>query len=432
MKRHQIHNTGQLMLHNLNMISATAARLLFFGGRYVSMLLIARLLGVDSAGFLLSLAVVELLRILFDYGLENSLLARFHQQPGESGISFRRGKLAVRLSATVVGQLVTTGVIAILCQRNGTSMGLPLIASLQFSCLMGFGYIQAHLQAGRPGGMAALMPPLALAVAVQAALLMLARNDYIPLWLCAITFEAMALVASSFIGFRFRAQENKPEVSPGTHTSDIDSVAWKTVLGRIAPLGNVALIGIAYNRLDALAVSWVAGGALFAQYLIYQRLASAPLMFFSTIASVSISTLSDDRHSPEKLPKKIIRFRQLAYGAGTISGVVLASASPLIASFFSLTTVNHQLLGLQCMVMALQIANGFHAALLIALGKLPHLWRIARNNAVMAVLLLPLSAWKWGTVGVALSLCVVEIFCAAQHAWLFYRTTSSQEHSHAR
>ena len=211
-----------------------------------------------------------------------------------------------------------------------------------------------------------------------------------------------------------------------------DLAAFRKVLLRIAPLGNVALIGIAYTRVDAFVVSWVAGGALLTQYLIYQRLASAPLMFFSTVASVNISSLSDACSCPENLPEKIARFRTLAYVAATASGAALVVASPLVASFFLLKIVNLKLLGLQSLVLALQIANGFHAALMIALQKSSGLWSIARNNTVLAALLLPLFAWKLGAVGVALALCMVELFCAAQYVRLFQETSRIGDRAHAK
>jgi len=403
------------------MVSATAARLLFFGGRYLSLLFIARLLGPEATGFLLTLAVVELLRIFFDYGLENSILARLHQKSGLEGAFFRRGKGAVRLLATVAGQLVTTGVVVLLCYRNGTPIAMPVFASLQFSCLMGFGYLQAHLQAGKSGGMAALMPPLAIAFVLQAILLALAHQGFVPLWSCTIFFELMALLACVFVTRRFRNASDELEVDDRFSLSGHDLTAYKTVLLHIAPIGNAALMGIAYSRLDALMVSWVAGGAVLTQYLIYQRLASAPLMFFSTIASVSISSFSDLRQSVGTLPKKMARFRQLAYGVAAVSGAALAGSSPLIASFFSLEFINPQLMGLQCLVLTFQIANGFHAALLIALGQASQLWRIARNNAVLALILLPLGAWKLDALGIALALCLVEAFCALQYVWWFRR-----------
>lgn len=403
------------------MISATVARLLFFGGRYLSLLLIARLLGSGAAGFLLTVSVVELLRILFDYGLESSVLARFHQKGGLVGASFRRGKGTVRLVATVAGQMVTTGVIMLLCYRNGTPIAIPVFASLQFSCLMGFGYLQAHLQAGQSGGMAALMPPLTIAFVLHAILLALAYQGHVPLWLCTIFFEVMTLAACVFVTIKFKNASDELDVGNHFSWSGRDLTAYKSVLSHIAPIGNAALMGIAYGRLDALVVSWVAGGVLLSQYLIYQRLASAPLMFFSTIASVSISSFSELRQSVETLPKRMARFRQLSYGVAAVSGAALAGSSPLIASFFSLESINRQLMGLQCFVLTLQIANGFHAALLIALGQASQLWRIARNNAVFALIFLPLGAWKLDAVGIALALCLVEAFCALQYIWLFRR-----------
>ena len=417
------------------MVSSTISRLFFFGGRYLSLLLVARLLGADAADFLLAVAILEFFRILFDYGLENSVLARFHQQDGVGADDFLRGKGAVRLVATLIGQCVTTGVMALWCLRNDAPIALPLVASLQFSCLMGFGYLQAHLQTGQPGGMAALMRPLTFAIVLQGALLILAHYGIVPIWLCTISFEMMALIACAVVARRFtRASVAHTRASTASKASNsgFDLAVFRKLLLRIAPLGNVALIGIAYTRVDAFVVSWVASGALLTQYLIYQRLASAPLMFFSTVASVNISSLSDARSCPENLPEKIVRFRTLAYVAAAVSGAALVVASPLIASFFLLEIVDLKLLGLQSLVLALQIANGFHAALMIALQKSSGLWLVARNNTVLAALLLPLFAWKLEAVGVALALCMVNLFCAAQYVWLFHDASRIDDRAHAK
>lgn len=411
-----------------SMVSSTISRLVFFGGRYLSLLLVARMLGVDAAGFLLAVAVVEFFRIVFDYGLENSVLSRAHQKGNDE---FARGKGTVRLVATLVGQGVTTGVIAILCLRNDVPFVVPLVASLQFSCLMGFGYLQAHLQTGKAGGMAALVRPLALATVSQGALLMLAQRGIVPVWLCAIFFEIVALIACAVVARRFKSETVYQAPASNAYFAGFDSSVFRKVLSRIAPLGNVALIGVAYTRVDVLAVSWVASGALLTQYLIYQRLASAPLMFFSTIASVSIARLSAGHSWSENLAKRINQFRKQAYIAAAASGVALAVSSPLVASFFSLQSVDLKLLGLQCLVLGLQISNGFHAAFLIALQKSSRLWLVARNNTVLAALLLPLGAWKLEAVGIALALCAVEIFGAAQYVLLFHGGKHFGERAHA-
>jgi hypothetical protein len=187
----------------------------------------------------------------------------------------------------------------------------------------------------------------------------------------------------------------------------------------MAPLGNVALVGVAYARVDALAVSLVATGALLTQYLVYQRLASAPLMFFSTIASVSIARLSARTFDAKELFTCIASMRKRAYIAAIVSGAALAMSGSAVARFFSIESVELNLLGLQSLVLTLQISNGFHAAFLIALHEPSRLWAIARNNTLLAVLVMPLAGWAHGAVGIALALCVVELFCAAQYVRVF-------------
>lgn len=401
------------------MVSATVSRLIFFGGRYLSLLFVASLLGQLAAGFLLAVAVVEFFRIVFDYGLENGVLARFHQRAAEDAKRFAAAKGRFRLLAILIGQLVTSAAIAAFCLKFDMPMTIPLVASLQFACLMGFGYLQAHLQTDYAGGMAALVRPLILAALAQSVLLLLVALGMAPLWIGAIFFEVAALLACGFVVRRFRRETAplsgmKKGVPSGSGFSGIGAV-----FRRIAPLGNVSLLSVAYGRVDALVVSWVAGGALLTQYLLFQRLASAPLMFFSTVASVNIARLSGERLGHEKNDRSVSRYRKRAYLAAAASGVGFAGIGLWIAPFFQLKDVNLTLLGLQGVVLTLQVANGFHAALLIAFHESAHLWEVARNNTVLASVLMPLGAWQLGAVGIALAICMVEFFCAAQHARLF-------------
>jgi len=69
---------------------------------------------------------------------------------------------------------------------------------------------------------------------------------------------------------------------------------------------------------------------------------------------------------------------------------------------------------------------------MIALQKSSRLWSVSRNNTVLAAFLLPLFAWKLGAVGVALALCVVGLFCAAQYVWLFHDTNRLGDRAYAK
>lgn len=397
------------------MVSATVARLIFFGGRYFSLLFVAYLLGDDATGFLLSVAIVELFRIIFDYGLENNVLARLHQKDFPAAQGFARGKGYFRLLATVLGQLVTSGVIALVCLKSEIPLGMPLIASLQFTFLMGFGYVQAHLQTGDSQGMAALVRPLGLALLIQSALLVLAREEVIPIWWCMIFFEVVSLSASVILAKRHEPERDiETSVLPKTLARHAPA-ALGGVFKSIAPLGNVALLGVAYTRVDALAVSLVASGTLLTQYLLYQRLASAPLMFFSTLASVSIARLSSSPIDVVGSSNGATVVHKYAGILAVLSGVGLAAVGPLTAQLFSLESLNWNLLVVQCTVLALQVLNGFRAASLIARHESLQLWKVARNNSMLAMVILPAGAGLSGVFGVAVALCVIEMFCAAQY-----------------
>ena len=85
----------------------------------------------------------------------------------------------------------------------------------------------------------------------------------------------------------------------------------------------------------------------------------------------------------------------------------------------------------QSIILALQVANGFHASMLIACRKVDALWRIAKKNAFAALVVLPAATWLWGGLGIAIGLCLVEAFCAIQHTFEFRRNQRLPEVIHA-
>ena len=85
------------------------------------------------------------------------------------------------------------------------------------------------------------------------------------------------------------------------------------------------------------------------------------------------------------------------------------------------------LIVLQAVLLVLQICNGFHAAMLIALRKSSNLLRIALKNFAVAVILLTLFAWRFAAIGIASALCIVEVYCFIQYILLFKETIRTHE-----
>jgi len=405
------------------MIAATVSRLLFFGGRYFSLLWIARSLGAESGIFLLSVGLVEFFRLLFDYGLENSILSRFHQDVSHA--DFALNKNAFRLVVTLFGQIVVTTVILCLCLGKNAKPLFPFFASLQFSCLMCFGYFQAHLQTGASGGMSALLKPITAAVIIQAGLLFISSKHLFPMWPCVVFFEFSTAFISGFtlkrLDNNFKFDLKTLLLVRGRH------LFQEGVFKHISALGNVALVGAAYSRFDLFIISIVPSSDLLNQYLLFQRLSSAPLMFFSTLASVSISKFAGVNVVGTHAMSGVVRFRRVAYLFAAISGVLFLILSPFIAEFFFIGGLSRVLIVLQAVLLVLQISNGFHAAMLIALRKSSNLLRIALKNFGVAVILLTLFAWKFAAIGIASALCIVEVYCFIQYILLFKETIRTHE-----
>ncbi len=382
------------------MLTATTIRILFFGTRYLSLLWVARMLGPKATGFLLAVAITELMRIAFDYGLENALLSRTHQGNSDLDSGLRK----FRLIAIIVGQALTTAILLGWARLHDVSYTIILVTSLQFACLMGFGYFQACMQTDEKHPIKILLIPLCTVVLIQIVLLYLTHIHCLPLVICCISFELLSCMACIFVLKKSDVLCNyvTPITLPGT-------------LKHLAPLGNVALIGLVYTRIDALALSLIHENAqLLTQYLYCQRLASAPLMLFSTVANVNIARLAKHgSHACEH--SKILKFRRIGILVGLLAATGFWGGSFWINKFniFLLTSV--PILIAQTLVLGLQVANGFSAASLIATQESRRLWRIARNNTILALCILPLATWRFQTLGIAAALLFIECYCFWQH-----------------
>ncbi len=401
------------------MFVATLCRLLFFGGRYVSSLWLARQLGADAAPFLLVVAVVEVLRIAFDFGLENGVLSRLHQTgEGRSGAlvaRFARHKGTLRLAVTVVGQLVVLAIACAYARVQGESSALLVAAAMQFTALMGYGWLQAHMQTRADGALRRLLPPLVIAAVLQAGLLAAVALACVDATWAAASFEWLAWLGCLIAARRASTNTTSPQAPPLDAPDARGAIAgMRAAAAQVWPLGVTALLSLAYGRIDVFVVGAVEqGAALLTQYLGFQRIASAPLMLASTVASVGIAGVAASATTVSASGR---RHMVRGYVAAAASVTVATVAAPLAGAFLKLGSIDPTLWGLQCLVLGLQVVNGFHAARMIGQRRSQGLLRIARNNAMVAVLAIPLGAWWWGLSGVAAGVAVVEVVGWLQYA----------------
>lgn len=57
---------------------AVAVKLIYFGGRFISVFVVAHLLGSEASIYLFAVALSEVMRLIFDFGLESHVIARLH------------------------------------------------------------------------------------------------------------------------------------------------------------------------------------------------------------------------------------------------------------------------------------------------------------------------------------------------------------------
>jgi len=392
------------------MKSSIIARLLFFGGRYLSTLLTSKQLGDDGATFLAAVAIVEFSRVFFDYGLESSILARRHQKGIASNL-FWTNTATFRLLATTIGQVMTTILVLIFCATKSQNTLVPLIASLQFFFLMKFGFLQVAMQTEEEANLKKLPAPLLLAITCQAALLFFSIDQAKLALICTFSFELMAF---SYCTTLIKRTKSNPKNLLKATASIPKINELRALTKELTPLGKTALICLFYTRIDAFLVPLIAKSTITEQYFIFQRLASAPLMFFSTIAGASIAKLSaiSDYPSTGKQEKQYLNHAMIM---ALVSGGGLLAASGLAGNFFNLNSIDIPLVFCQSIFLTLQVTNGFLAAWHIAHQHNQQLWIIARNNASLAALSITTGTLLAGILGLSISLCVVEFFCTMQY-----------------
>jgi len=239
-----------------------------------------------------------------------------------------------------------------------------------------------------------------------------------PIW-AVISFEVTAILFC-----RWYAETNRKVIFGLSRLKALiysDGPSIRMAFEQIQSIGRASVLSLAYSRIDLVVISLVISGDAMTQYLGIQRLGSAPLMLSSAFSSAVVSWLATLRNRPIQWKKNVIRVLGIAYSTGILVTIGIVIFGAVLSIWLGVKGVDHRLQWIQGITVGLQIANCFHAAILLASTNTCKLYRVARNAALLLAVLLPLGVWQGGIVGVALSVLLAELLVAGQYIHYFWK-----------
>jgi O-antigen/teichoic acid export membrane protein len=374
--------------------SLAAARVIF-------LLWAARRIGPDAFGRLaLCFAIVEILRMVVDFGTENLFLRSLARSDSRADQAEQLARFGVfRIAATTAGLLVYWGAVEVVL-RNATTLIDLLPGALIFtSAGMGYAltYYQSQLRMRRA---ALLLLPVAL-MAATVFILML-PDDAATLLGLLIAFELTAVVM-------FLVDMSREGLFSSTTSRQAAHLrTGRDVIFASLPLAAVALLATAYTRLDVLVIAPLAGSVALGLYSYAYRI-SEPFRFLASAADSTLySYLSARVDGVGKVELVRLLLAVLSYGSFFAIAAVL-SGWLLVHLGYEDYRDALPTLGVLGIALFLRCVNGFLTSLLYARGLYKTVLKIAICNALLMTATIYPAVAAFGIVGAAASLLAVEI-----------------------
>ena len=366
----------------------------------------------------LCLAIVEVLRVLTDFGTENLFirsLARAESPHTRTDLLARFGTF--RLVAIVLGLLCYF--IAAVAFLPSPLAAPDLLASLLLVTSTGMGYAFTFYQAQLNMERAAQIVLSTAVVGVSILIFAAPGNETAQLsFLIAVEATTAAWLVHDVTrrtGIRWR--------DAWRFTSSLD---MRAVAQESAPLAGVTLLVAAYTRLDVLMIGPLAGSLALGLYSFAYRV-SEPFRFLASGVEATLysylSVRTDISGSITRMQRLLLLVGSYAFALGTLAGL-----TGWLFVHFGYIEYRDVLPTLAILSAALMFrcVNGFLVALLYARAQYTSVLRIAMcNAALMAVLIYPCISLL-GIAGAALALLAVEILnCLLQTRLAFARAADS-------
>lgn len=375
--------------------------------RIVFLLWAAKQIGPDAFGRLaLCFAIVEILRMVVDFGTENLFLRSLARSVSPADQAEQLARFGVfRIAATLAGLFLYWGAVELFLRGPITLADLLPGALVLTSA--GIGYALTFYQSRLCMRRAAmwLLPVACVAAAVFVMTLPQQLESQLGLL---IAFEVVTVL----VFLMDMGRQGLVRLAVPVYSACLR--AGRGVALASLPLAGVSLIATAYTRLDVLVIAPLAGSAALGIYSYAYRV-TEPFRFLSgAVDSTLYSYLSARIDEVGKAELGRLLLVVLSY-ASVLSIAAVITGWLLIRYGYDDYRGALPTLGVLGIALFLRCVNGFLTSLLYARGRYKTVLKIATSNAMlMIVIIYPLVA-GFGIVGAAAALLAVEVFnCVLQ------------------
>ncbi|PYY00018.1 MAG: hypothetical protein DMG64_17965 [Acidobacteria bacterium] len=393
----------------VNSASSVAVRAISGLTRVGILLAIARTYGPESFGKLsLVIAIVEILRMFSDFGIDTISIRKFTQTPTAERGELLKWILGSKLLLAVCFYGVAAGALFLLA-KGSFEVFLGLIAGLSilFSSLLGAftSYLQSFFSMSlifstTVASSAASVLFASAAIHMKASLLLVIAA--LPL---ADALNLILFCSKSDLRLRPR----------------FDVLQTLSLLRESFPVGITSALVILYFRLDTLFVFKFSGAVALGLYSACFRVIEPALMIpssFSTTAYAVLSAANPGNDSIARAIRIVLRTMWPAYAAiGGFALTALLASREFLERFFPMYLQAYPILMVLSLALVIRSANMGLTSIFNSRGMYSTITRIAAVNlsvnSMLALLLVP----KYGAVGAALAALITEGLNTATQLW---------------
>jgi O-antigen/teichoic acid export membrane protein len=367
--------------------------------RFVAFMLIAREYGPVAFGeFALAFSIVEIARILGEFGFDTVLVRRIAAEPGRVE-KVMNNAIAFKLVSAVCVSLLALLVFAALYGQSGMHLLAVFIPSIFVALTSNtlVAYFQARLK------MAEIVAPYVVSAGCYLGLTLAFLVWHAPLTIVASAFTIGEFIALLLVFGRIRVY------LPIQVENDVGFI--KELVKEASFVALSSFIVVVYLRLDALLIGTLLGSRAVGEYSLAFRLTEPFQLLFSSLSLSLFASLSRLWQSAE-LVEVWRTIRKVLYPTVGVAGVsiVLLSmvVSPLLKSYAPEFIQSQDVLIVLSIALLFKAVNPQLTAILNSLGEFRLITMITFVNLLMCVFLNSILIPRYGVVGAALAVAGVE------------------------
>lgn len=369
--------------------------------RFAAFLLIARQYGPSAFGeFTLAFSVVEISRIVGEFGLDTVLVRKIAAEPQTSPTVVNNAITFKLLSSACVSLLIFL-IYGVAYGGSGMHLLAIFIPSI-FATLVSnvlIAYFQAHLK------MAQIVFPSLVSAGSYLVLTLLFL-----LWHAPLPIVAAAFTVSEFVALALVVRRTKQHLAIRTE-NDIALIG--NLIKESSFVALSGLIVVVYLRFDVLVIGALLGNRDLGEYSLAFRLTEPFQLLFSSLSLSLFASLSGLWRRAE-FPAIWQTIRKVLYPTAAIAGgaMVLLSLviAPLLRLYASEYARSHDVLIILSIALLFKALNAQLTAILNSLGKYRTITLITVVNLLLCVILNLILIPPYGVIGAAAVVAGVELF----------------------